>query len=72
MDESAERFLSQQQQRTELIAQMGQANHVHDQVLSNLQSLALPTAIHVDMEMSLRNSWIIMKEDNIDIVYERR
>ncbi|XP_078174942.1 uncharacterized protein LOC144568460 [Carex rostrata] len=67
MDEFAERFLSQQQQRTELIAQIGQANRVHDQVLSKLQSLALPTAIHVDMVMSLGNSSIreyFMKEDN--------
>ncbi|XP_078174889.1 uncharacterized protein LOC144568416 [Carex rostrata] len=58
MDEFAERFLCQQKERTELIAQLGQANQVHDQVLNKLESLALPTTVHVDMEMSLANSWV--------------
>ncbi|KAF3326371.1 hypothetical protein FCM35_KLT08001 [Carex littledalei] len=36
MDEFAERFLCQQKERTELIAQLGQANQVHDQLLNKL------------------------------------
>lgn len=67
MDEFAERFLCQQQQRTKLIAQLGQTNHVDDQVLNKLQSLTLPTTIYIDMEMSLKNPWI-----RGCFIYERR
>lgn len=47
---------------------MGQANRVtHDQVWEKLKVLALPSDVHVDMEIGLGNSWIrecFVKEDN--------
>ena len=59
MDEFAEKFLYQQQQRTEIIAQIGRANRTaHDQVREKLKVLELPFDVHVDMELSLGNSWI--------------
>ncbi|XP_078156234.1 uncharacterized protein LOC144551999 [Carex rostrata] len=68
MDEFAEKFLHQQQQRTEIIAQIGHANRTaHDQVREKLKVLELPFDVHVDTEISLGNSWIrecFMKEDN--------